>query len=50
MQGTSSVLAVTRAQDRLKGEGAGIDGMRGVTVGRQAPALLGGFSLSILEA
>ena len=33
MQGTVSVLAVTGVQDRVKGEGAGNDGVRGVTVG-----------------
>jgi len=33
MQVTASVLAVTGAQDRVKGEGAGIDEVRGVTVG-----------------
>jgi len=33
MQGIVSVLAVTGVQDRVKGEGAGNDGVRGVTVG-----------------
>ena len=33
MQGAVSVLAVTGVQDRVKGEGAGNDGVRGVTVG-----------------
>ena len=33
MQGDASVLAVTGVQDRVKGEGAGNDGVCGVTVG-----------------
>ena len=34
MQGTAIVLAVTEVQDRVKGEGAGTNGLRGVTAGK----------------
>ena len=33
MQSTASVLALTEVQDRVNGEGAGINAVRGVTVG-----------------